>query len=140
MPYFPQPSPGKVQFSAWGFLGLLDEGMQNHYFVANGRTETRPANPFWPFGTHLKQSLSHGAGVGHAKMGAECLHPFGDADVSGAKTNRPCCNIPPDGLAVISDCPCHVGRLTIPLRICQSALTPNAGHQARLKAEAKRKL
>jgi hypothetical protein len=137
MTYFPQPSTGKVKFFAWGFLGLLDEGMQNQHFVANGRTEKRPANPFWPFGTNLKQSLSHGTGVGHAKMGAKRLHPFGDTDVPGAKTNRPSFNISPDGLAIIPDCPCHAGRLTIPLIICQSGLAPNARGEPRPKAEAR---
>jgi len=54
MTYFPQPSTGKVKLFTWGFLGLLDEGMQNHNFVPNGRTEKRSANPFWAFGTNLK--------------------------------------------------------------------------------------
>jgi hypothetical protein len=138
--HLPQPSPGKLKVSTGCFLGLLDEGVEDHNSMANRGAEKRSANPFFAFGAHLKQSYPHWASKRHPKMGTEYLHPFGDPCIYSANANRPHFNVLPDGLTVILDLPWHTERLTILLIFCQPEEKPNARRELRLEADAERTL
>src|SRR2546427_11126269 len=62
-------------------------------------------------------------------MGTKHLHPLGDSCIHGANANRRCCNVLPNGLAVIQDLPWYAKRLTSLLICCQSGKKPNAAPQ-----------
>jgi hypothetical protein len=79
-------SYGKL--SRRGFVGFLDELVQNHNLSPNHRTEEYPSDSFRGPETQLKQSITHRASVRHTQVRAVYLHPIRISEVAGKETSR----------------------------------------------------
>jgi len=57
-------------------LRLLDKGMKNHNLLILDDTEKHPPNPFFPFGSNLKQTVTHRRSMRFPKGRSKVFNQF----------------------------------------------------------------
>ncbi len=63
--------------------------MEDKNLFPHSGAKERSSDPFFSFGSNLKQSLSYGPGIRHPKIWAKLNHPFCDSGIIRSDSYRP---------------------------------------------------